>query len=74
MMKDKRPTTKPISARVNRAAWDWLEMNQVNKNKLLNELLEAIVKIMQRSDVALADYINNQTNIYDLFRYYSPNP
>ena len=73
-MKEKRPTTKPISARVNRAAWDWLEMNQVNKNKLINELLEAIVKIMQRSDVALADYINNQTNIDDLFRYYSPNP
>lgn len=49
-------------------------MNQVNKNKLLNELLEASVRILQRSDVALADYINNQTNIYDLFRYYSPEP
>lgn len=73
-MKEKRPTTKAISARVNRAAWDFLEMNQVNKNKLLNELLEAIVKIMQRSDVALADYLNDQTNINDLFRYYSPNP
>lgn len=73
-MKEKRPTTKPISARVNRAAWDWLEMNQVNKNKLLNELLEEFVRLLQRNNVALEDYINNQTAIHVLFKYYSPEP
>lgn len=49
-------------------------MNQVNKNKLLNELLEDFVRLLQRNNVALEDYINNQTAIHVLFKYYSPEP
>lgn len=47
--KEIRPTKKAISARVNRAAWDWLEMNGINKNKLLDDLLTGFVYMLQRN-------------------------
>lgn len=72
MTKEKRPTTKAISARVNRAAWDWLEMNHVNKNKLLNDLLESFTKLLQRNDTALKEYLNDTYPIELLFVYYLP--
>lgn len=47
--KEIKPTKKAISARVNRAAWDWLEMNGINKNKLLDDLLTGFVYMLQHN-------------------------
>lgn len=47
--KEIKPTKKAISARVNRAAWDWLEMNCINKNKLLDALLTGFVYTLQHN-------------------------
>lgn len=74
MTKEKRPTTKPISARVNRAAWDWLEMNQVNKNKLLNDLLEEFVRLLQRNNVAFDEYLQGLHSVGDMFLYFYEKP
>lgn len=73
-MKEKRATTKPISARVNRAAWDWLEMNQVNKNKVLNDLLEEFVRLLQRNNVAFDEYLKGLHSIGDMFVYFYEKP
>lgn len=51
--KEIKATKKAISARVNRAAWDWLEMNGINKNKLLDDLLTGFVHMLQHNQ---ADY------------------
>lgn len=48
-----KATKKAISARVNRAAWDWLEMQCVNKNKLLDRLITGFVYFLQHNDNAL---------------------
>lgn len=73
-MKEKRTTTKPISARVNRAAWDWLEMQCVNKNKLLNDLLEEFVRILQRNNVAFDEYQQGLHSVGDMFLYFYEKP
>lgn len=52
-MREMRATTKAISARINRAAWDWLEMQGFNKNKLLNDLITTYTMILQRDCKAL---------------------
>jgi len=72
MKREIRSTTKPISARVNRAAWDWLEMQGVNKNKLLNDLLESFTKILQHNDTALKEYLEGTYPIELLYVYYLP--
>lgn len=72
MKREIRPSTKPISARVNRAAWDWLEMQGVNKNKLLNDLLESFTKILQHNDEALKEYLEGTYPIELLYVYYLP--
>lgn len=48
-----KTTKKAIAARVNRAAWDWLEMQGINKNKLLDKLLTQYVHFLQHNDRAL---------------------
>lgn len=70
MKREIRPTTKPISARVNRAAWDWLEMNGVNKNKVLNELLTEFVRILQHNDVAFDEYRKGLHSVGNIFVYF----
>jgi hypothetical protein len=70
MKREIRPSTKPISARVNRAAWDWLEMNGVNKNKVLNELLTEFVRILQHNDVAFEEYSKGLHTVGNIFVYF----
>lgn len=69
-MKEIKATKKAISARVNRAAWDWLEVNGVNKNALLNDLISQATRIMQHNEAALHDYITGATNAQGIFDYY----
>jgi len=47
-------------------------MQGVNKNKLLNDLLEAITNLLQRNDTALKEYLNDTYPIELLFVYYLP--
>lgn len=67
-MKEIRPTTKPISARVNRAAWDWLEMQGVNKNQLLNDLLVTCVMAFQHRPDLLEHYIKRDWGILEIIQ------
>lgn len=70
MKREIRPSTKPISARVNRAAWDWLEMQGVNKNKVLNDLLTEFVRILQHNDVAFDEYRKGLHTVGNIFVYF----
>lgn len=65
-MKEIRPTTKAISARVNRAAWDWLDLNQVNKNQALNQLLELFTKILQHNEQLAREYFAGYYQVEDV--------
>lgn len=57
-----KTTKKAISARVNRAAWDWLEMQGINKNKLLDKLLTEYVYFLQHNDTALKLTIQDEND------------
>ena len=65
-MKEIRPTTKPISARVNRAAWDWLELNGANKNQTLNQLLELFAHILQHNEELTRGYFGGKLAVDDV--------
>jgi hypothetical protein len=66
MKREIRPSTKPISARVNRAAWDWLEMNGANKNQTLNQLLELFVSLLQHNEQLALDYFSGHCSVEDI--------
>ena len=66
MKREIRPTTKPISARVNRAAWDWLEMNRANKNQTLNQLLELFAYILQHNEQLSREYFAGNFSVHDV--------
>jgi len=66
MKREIRPTTKPISARVNRAAWDWLEMNGANKNQTLNQLLELFASILQHNEQLAKEYFGGYFAVEDV--------
>lgn len=65
-MKEKQPTTKAISARVNRAAWDWLEINGANKNQALNQLLEVFVSILQHNEELAREFFIGYYQVEDI--------
>lgn len=66
MKREIRPSTKPISARVNRAAWDWLEMNGANKNQTLNQLLELFASILQHNEQLAQEYFGGNFAVADV--------
>lgn len=72
-MKEIRPTTKPISARVNRAAWDWLELNGANKNQTLNQLLELFAHILQHNEELSREYFGGKLSVDDVLANYYHN-
>lgn len=66
MKREIRPSTKPISARVNRAAWDWLEINGANKNQTLNQLLELFASILQHNEQLAQEYFCGHFTVQDI--------